>query len=73
MKTLTVKDFNKIPLKKRVIVWAPDVSKSLMNGHIEGNEYLKDNFVQLDNGEEIFVNEIKAIWGVNENGEREEL
>jgi len=73
METLKIDDFNKLQIGQRVKVYAPDVCDKVMTGRIEGNEYVVDKYVELDNGEEIFFFDIKGIWGIDKNGNREEL
>ena len=73
MKTLKIEDFNKLPVGRRVMVYTPDIIDKPIEGIIEKNEYIVDKYVQLSNGDEIFAFNIEGIWGIDENGNREEL
>jgi len=73
MKTLKIEDFNKLPVGRRVMVYAPDIIDTPIEGIIEKNEYIVDKYVQLGNGDEIFAFNIEGIWGIDKDGNREEL
>ncbi len=73
MKTLKIEDFNKLPVGRRVMIYAPDVTNKPVAGRIESNEYVVDKYVELENGEKIFAFDIKGIWGIDKDGNREEL
>jgi len=73
MKTITTKEFNKLPIGRRVKVYAPDVCDNPVEGYIDKNKFVVDKYVTMTNGDEIFAFQIKGIWGIDKNGNREEL
>lgn len=73
MRIITVEEFNKIRAGRKVMVYAPDVSDNLIKGRIRKNKFIVDKYVELTNGDEIFAFQIKGIWGIDKNGNREEL
>jgi len=73
MKTLKIEKFNKLAVGRKVMVYAPNIADKPVKGTIEENRYIVDKYVQLNNGDEIFTFDIEGIWGIDKDGNREEL